>query len=88
MGVKMDGTVISTNNITEPKFNHGQCAVNNWKLFKHGYEIKEERLTLLTEETDRLKAELANLKGLFSGGRRKQIEARLAEIETELKLLR
>ena len=28
-----------------------------------------------------------NIKGLFSGGKRRQVEARLAEIEAELKKL-
>jgi len=35
-----------------------------------------------------LKTELANLKGLFSGKRRKEIEARLQVIENELKGLK
>ena len=39
----------------------------------------------LSEEQENLKKELSNLKGLFTGKRRKEIEARLAEIETELK---
>ena len=38
----------------------------------------------LTAEKARLTAELPTLKGLFSGGKRKQIEARLAEIDAEL----
>ena len=38
----------------------------------------------LHEEKDSLQAELRNLKGLFSGRRRREIEARLLEIEKEL----
>lgn len=45
--------------------------------------LKRERTGLLDEQT-KLQVELPTLKGLFSGGRRKQIEARLAEIPTRL----
>ena len=45
---------------------------------------QEEKRNRLTAEKDRLAAELPTLKGLFSGGKRKQIEARIAEIDTEL----
>ena len=38
-------------------------------------------------ERAQLQAELPNIKGLFSGGKRRQMEARLAEIEAELKKL-
>ena len=41
--------------------------------------------SLLTGEKSALQKELANLKGLFTGRRRKEIEARLAQIESELK---
>ena len=41
----------------------------------------------LEAERNRLQAELPNIKGLFSGGKRKQVENRLAEIEAELKKL-
>ena len=40
--------------------------------------------SLLSGEKASLQKELANLKGMFSGKRRKQIEARLAQIESEL----
>lgn len=45
--------------------------------------LKKERYELLNEQT-KLQAELPTLKGIFSGGRRKQIEARLAQIPTRL----
>ncbi len=48
---------------------------------------KEEARTALETERARLQTELANLKGFFTGKRRKEIEARLAEIEAELKKL-
>ena len=41
----------------------------------------------LKEEQHALKSELADLHGLFTGKRRREIEARLAEIEAELKKL-
>ena len=55
---------------------------------KDKQEEKENRKAILAEENDILRTELSGLKGLFSGVRRRQIEARLAEIETELKGLR
>ena len=48
---------------------------------------KEEARTALETERARLQAELPTIKGLFSGGKRRQVEARLAEIEAELKKL-
>lgn len=49
-------------------------------------EHTRQRAALESERTA-LQTELANLKGLFTGKRRKEIEARLAEIEAELKKL-
>ncbi len=46
-----------------------------------------QRIAALTEEKNSLNVELTSLKGLFSGKRRKEIEARLGEIEAELKKL-
>jgi tetratricopeptide (TPR) repeat protein len=48
---------------------------------------KQKRSATLNSEKFALQTELANLKGLFLKMRRKQIEARIAEIETELKSL-
>ena len=48
---------------------------------------REQHLQELTEEQKKLNSELSALKGLFSGKRRKEIEARLAEIDAELKKL-
>lgn len=47
----------------------------------------QEKIASLNAEKTSLQTELANLKGIFSGKRRKQIEARLAQIENELKRL-
>ena len=49
-------------------------------------EKAEQRIGLEAEQAD-LQTELSNLKGLFTGKRRKEIEARLAEIKNELKKL-
>ena len=49
--------------------------------------VKACSIPLLNNEKTALRTELSNLKGIFSGRRRKQIEARLAEIEKELKKL-
>ena len=49
--------------------------------------VKACSIPLLNAEKTSLQAEISNLKGIFSGRRRKQIEARLAEIEKELKKL-
>ena len=43
-------------------------------------------IAALEKEKANLQTELANLKGLFSGKRRKEIEARLVEIERQLRL--
>ncbi len=48
----------------------------------------EKRKKSLTSERISLQNELANLKGLFSGKRRREIERRLAEIEKELEHLK
>ncbi len=46
---------------------------------------RQAKIAALNGEKQALQAELANLKGLFSGGKRRQIEAWLAQIEAELK---
>ena len=48
---------------------------------------RKSKIENLNTEKARLEAELTTHKGLFSGGKRRQIEARLAEIEEELKKL-
>ena len=72
VGLRADGTVVATG-----KNSDGQCGVSGWKLFYTLDTIAQ------TRERAALQAELAGLKGLFTGKRRKEIEARLAEIETE-----
>ena len=46
---------------------------------------REARKAALAQERAALQAELANLRGLFNGKRRKELEARLAEIDNEWK---
>ena len=48
-------------------------------------EEKARRRSELESEKDSLQAKLANLKGLFTGMRRREIESRLTEIDAELK---
>ena len=48
---------------------------------------KQAKMDSLECERTTLRTELANLKGLFTGKRRREIEARLAELEAELKKL-
>ena len=93
-GLKRDGTIL-TAGYTRP-------LVSNWRLFQNADNYGEEEkqaidatkeknarmVEQLKAESNNLYAELSNLKGLFTGMRRKQIEARLAEIETELEGLR
>ena len=50
-------------------------------------KARQEKIASLNSEKAALQTELANLKGLFTGKRRRQIEARLAEIDSELKSL-
>ena len=45
---------------------------------------RQRRINSLTTEQTQLQTELANLHGLFTGKRRREIEARLAEIDEEL----
>ena len=54
---------------------------------KRAREEEDRRRTVLEEEKSALQTELANLKGIFFGSRRRQVVARLAEIEAELKKL-
>lgn len=89
VGLKSNNTVVAVGNNDE-----GQCNISNWKLLRTEEEKKAEeekarqqRIATLNTEKANLQTELANLKGIFSGRRRKEIEARLAQIENELKSL-
>ena len=78
IGLKADGTVVAAGTDS-----YGCCSVSGWQLYSPA-EITEFKRTILNRERGALQAELPSLKGLFSGGRRKQVEARLAEIDREL----
>jgi alpha-tubulin suppressor-like RCC1 family protein len=54
---------------------------------KEAEQKRQEKIAQLKSEEADLRIELATLKGLFTGKRRKQIEAQLAEIETTLSKL-
>ena len=97
VGLKADGTVVAVGDNDDE-----QCGVEKWKLFdnlererletqrryqEEKQRRQEEERNVLKAERAQLQAELPNIKGLFSGGKRKQVEARLAEIEAELKKL-
>ena len=87
VGLKSDGTLVSTSEQL-------QEMIGSWKLFdsldtieQEFAEVQAKRKAALEQERDALQAELPNLKGLFSGGKRRELEAKIAEIEEELKKL-
>ena len=82
VGIKADGTVVAAGNNE-----NGECDVSDWRLFNSLDTLDLERAAGLKEEQSALKSELANLKGLFAGKRRREIETRLAAIDRELKQL-
>lgn len=85
VGVRSDGTVVATG-----QNKNGECDVHDWNLYGRTEQLKAKITVLkreraeLPEEQTKLQAELPTLKGLFSGGRRKEVEARLAAIPTRL----
>ena len=69
--------------------NQALTIFNGLRNYKDSAErVKACSIPLLNNEKTALQTELSNLKGMFSGKRRKQIEARLAEIESELQKLK
>ncbi|WP_316637066.1 TIR domain-containing protein [uncultured Ruminococcus sp.] len=96
VGVLADGTLVATGNNE-----YGQCNVQGVRMFyslesfkedekkaiEETEKKREEQIAVLNTEKNTLQTELANLKGLFTGKRRKEIEARLAQIESELNKL-
>ena len=89
VGLKADGTVVAVGDT-----GNGKCDVSGWKLFNSFETIEAERKAAHREKIadyerkrDNCQKELSNLKGLFTGKRRREIEERLAEIEAELKRL-
>lgn len=87
VGLKFDGTVVACG-----KNDDGQCDVSGWKLFDNfddvvNRAVAEEEKRKAAAEKQRIATELPHIKGLFSGGKRRDMENRLAEIEIELKKL-
>ena len=93
VGLKADGTVVACGSNSD-----GQCDVSDWKLFDNFDDVvnravaeaekrRLDRIAALEAEKQRIATELPHIKGLFSGGKRRAMENRLAEIDAELKKL-
>ena len=94
-GIREDGTVLYTGDAN---------AVKGWKLFKSVNDIiafdvsqvipetpemaKKRKIKILEDRKKAIQVELANLKGLFSGKRRKELEDMLSRVESKLRGLR
>ena len=97
LGLMSNGTVVSTKEKDSRAAVSGKYATAGWRLFKNADTIEEERenyiaihkkkMDDLSREREQLVEEYSNLKGIFSIVRRREIDARLAEIEAELKEL-
>lgn len=88
VGLKWDGTVVAAGNNKS-----GQCDVGKWTLFQdlgaledkiRAAEVRRQEREVLGRERAALRKEMVGLKGLFTGKRRKEIEDRLAEIDSAL----
>ena len=103
VGVCRDGRVLTTNedfdvagwrlfnsiDTLEQGRAEGPAHAKAERIAKEKAEAKrraQKRAALLAEQNE-LQAELSQLKGLFSGKRRREIEARLAELSTALREL-
>ena len=91
-GIRKDGTVLYTK---DPD------TVKNWKLFSSMEDIKpldvsqvipetpdlerKRKVKLLEDRKKTIQAELASLKGLFTGKRRKELEEMLSQVERNLR---
>ena len=94
VGLKADGTAVAVGNNYADR-----CNVSGWRLFQSVDTLEEEReeakkrreqekarrIAQLQQQRADVQSELANLKGLFTGMRRRELESRLAEINNELK---
>ena len=99
VGLKADGTVVAVGDNKKGQCNvigwkliytrEELAAFEEEKAEKSAAheKTKTEKRVGLASEKKALQNELANLKGLFTGKRRKEIESRLAEIEKELSSL-
>ena len=94
VGLKADGTMVAVGDNGGDK-----CNFSGWRLFQSVDTLEEEReeakkrreqekarrIAQLQQQRADVQSELANLKGLFTGMRRRELESRLAEINNELK---
>ena len=89
VGLKQDGTILQAGLMMKP--------VSAWRLFQNADTLEEESVKAKAVAKEKLASKLQREKqvlsiemqeiqrNLFAGKRRREIEARLAEIETELK---
>ena len=88
VGIKKDGTILITQYKGRDKtFDKSVCgiyAVEDWKLFNYYESYISDKKKMLQSEKTHLIEELSNLRGLFAGKRRKEIEMRLSEIDMSL----
>lgn len=101
MGLKADGTVVAAvvyagygqcNTDDWKLFNSIGTIVQERKEAimerkRKDVEARQQQIAALESKRQSLQAVLPTLKGLFAGGKRKQIEAQLAEIEAKLEKL-
>ena len=100
VGLKFDGTVVACGknddgqcDVSDWKlFDNFDDVVNRAvaeeeKRKAAAEKQRLERIAALEAEKQRIATELPHIKGLFSGGKRRDMENRLAEIEAELKKL-
>lgn len=101
-GIRKDGTVVATDDerisgwrlfnsidTLEQERAEGLARAKAARIAREKAEAErraQKRAAILAEQ-DGLQAELSQLKGLFSGKRRREIEARLAELSTALREL-
>ena len=90
VGLKSNGCVVAVGSNR-----NGQCTVHNWKLFNNINSLEQELISernkqkallrvALEKQRTELENELPTLKGFLSNIRRRQVQARLAEISEKL----
>ena len=97
VGLKSDGTVVACGSNSDGRCNvSGWKLFDNFDDVVNRAVAEEEkrkaaaekprldRIAALEAEKQRIATELPHIKGLFSGGKRRDMENRLAEIEKEL----
>ena len=95
IGLKDNGTIVALKRDFGSTYDFQPIDLANWKLFNsidtleiEQVEARETHIKSLLEEKKTLETELSSLKGLFSGKRMKEIEARLKTIRDEYEKLR